>query len=137
MNECKIQLYDCICHNIFNILNRLIIIHELLYWNVILSYSCLKSAMNKITNYTTLTVDFADSAMTQRLILRHRGQTPHLPSRQSPSHAMLALLIYPIKRRIARCSIRSTSHHAAFLSDHEYLIRCVPDFIFTPRSEKT
>jgi len=39
--------------------------------------------------------------------------------------------------RIARRSIRLTSHHAAFLSDHDYLIHCVPDFIFTPRSEKT
>ena len=54
--------------------------------------------------YTTLTAAFADSAMTPRLILRHRGQTPRLPSRESLGHARLALLIYPIKRRVARRS---------------------------------
>jgi len=54
--------------------------------------------------YTTLTAAFADSAMTPRLILRHRGQTPRLPSPESLGHARLALLIYPIKRRVARRS---------------------------------
>jgi len=57
-----------------------------------------------IHSYTTLTAAFADSAMTPRLILRHRGQTPRLPSREALGHARLAILIYPIKRRVARRS---------------------------------
>ena len=73
--------------------------------------------------YTTLTADFADSAMTPRLILRHRRQTPRLPSRESPGHARLALLIYPIKRCVARRSYQINLHRAAFLSDQPRIAR--------------
>jgi len=70
--------------------------------------------------YTTLTADFADSVMTPRLILRHRGQTPRLPS---PGHARLALLIKLIKRRIVRRSYQMNPASRGVLSDQPRITR--------------
>jgi len=87
-------------------------------------------------NYTTLTPAFADSAMTPRLILRHRGQTPRLPSRESLGHARLFLSDQPsIERRSYQ--INAASRGVVVRSWHTvYLIHCVPVIIFTPRSGK-
>jgi len=68
-------------------------------------------------SYTTHHVDFADSAMTPRLILRHRGQTLRLPSRE-------------IAGSRGPCV---TDYSDNTLLGHDNLI---PVFIFTLRSEK-